>query len=98
MAGPDYMKEAFWTEVLVSSEEQVRDCLNGFDIINFKEHRTTGESVGGETHDWHIFSVVARKQALNETENWSAIDLVSSNDFRAWNFSWYYHTRQLLSY
>lgn len=61
MAGPDYKREAYWSEVLVSSEAQVRGWLNEFDIINFKEHRTTGESVGGETHDWHIFSVVARK-------------------------------------
>ncbi len=69
MANPDFKKDVYWPEILVSSERQVRGWLDGFDLINFTEHRTTGESIGGNTHDWHIFSVVARKQALKGTEN-----------------------------
>ncbi len=61
MAGSDYKREAFWSEVLVVSEEKIRCWLNGFDIISFTEHRTTGESVDGKPHQWHVFSVVARK-------------------------------------
>lgn len=62
-ASPDYNKDAFWSTVMVSTEKQVKDWLNGFDIISFREHRTTGKSVGGQMHDWNIFSVVARQQA-----------------------------------
>jgi len=64
MADPDFNQKALWSKVLVSSEEQVKDCLNGFEIINFTEYRTTGESIGRTMHDWHIFSVVARKEVI----------------------------------
>jgi SAM-dependent methyltransferase len=64
MADPDFVKKALWSKVLVSSEEQVKDCLNGFEIINFTEYRTIGESIGRTMHDWHIFSVVARKEVI----------------------------------
>lgn len=61
MAGPDYKKEAFWSEVWVVTEDQIRCWLNKFDIVSFTEHRTTGKSIEGKPHQWHVFSVVARK-------------------------------------
>ncbi len=63
MAGPNYKREAFWPEVLVVSEEQVRYWLNGFEIVSLTEHRTSGETTEGEPHQWHVFSVVARKES-----------------------------------
>lgn len=62
MACPDFNESALWSEVMISTVTEVREYLNGFDVIAFNEHRTTGESVGGVMHDWHIISVVARKQ------------------------------------
>ena len=65
MAGPEYDKDAFWPEVLVFNESQVKECFNGFDIVSFAEHKRSGIAPGGEMHDWHIFSVVARKESNN---------------------------------
>ena len=61
MAGSEYKREAFWPEVLVVSEERVRYWLNGFKIMSFTEHKTSGEITDGVPHQWHVFSVVARK-------------------------------------
>lgn len=66
---PNNTNEALWSEVWVSTQKQVRETLNGFETINFTEYRTTGGSIGGETHDWHMFSVVARKEAMQSTEH-----------------------------
>lgn len=63
MAGPDYDRTAFWPEVMVTSEEQIRSWLAGFNVVTFSEHRTSGRTVNGSLHDWHIFSVVARKES-----------------------------------
>jgi len=61
MAGLEYKKEAFWPEVFVVSEEQVRGWLIGFDILSFTEHRSEGKSADGVPYQWHVFSVVAQK-------------------------------------
>lgn len=61
MAGPGYDKDAFWPDVLVTSEEEVRSWFAGFEVVSFSEHRTSGKTVNGTCHDWHLFSVVARK-------------------------------------
>lgn len=63
MAGPNYKKEAYWPEVLVVSEEKVRRCLGSYKIESFTEHKTSGKTPDGELHQWHIFSVVARKES-----------------------------------
>ena len=68
MAGSDCKREALWPEVLVVSEEQVRYWLNGFDIISFIEHRTSREAMDGKPHQWHVFSVVARKETSRESK------------------------------
>ena len=69
MASPNNNNEALWSEVWISTQKQVREMLNGFETINFTEYRTTGESIGRETHDWHIFSVIARKEAMQGAEH-----------------------------
>ena len=55
MAGPDYKKEVFWSEVLVVSEEEVRDLLGGFKIESFTEHKTLDKTPDGNLHQWHVF-------------------------------------------
>ncbi|MCG8612571.1 MAG: class I SAM-dependent methyltransferase [Pseudomonadales bacterium] len=69
MASPNNSNETLWSEVRVSTPKQVEEILNGFETINFTEYRTTDESMGGETHDWHIFSVIARKEAMQGAEH-----------------------------
>lgn len=65
MAGPEYDREAFWPNVLVASEKIVRSWLKSFEIISFAEHRKSGIAPGGNYHQWHIYSVVARKPFSN---------------------------------
>lgn len=62
MAGPEYDWEAFWPNVLVATEEQLRSWLNSLDIVSFTEHKQSGTAPGGTDHQWHIYSVVARKR------------------------------------
>ncbi|MDN3652523.1 class I SAM-dependent methyltransferase [Thalassotalea ponticola] len=61
MAGPDYNKESYWPDVLVLTEEQVKKLFSNYKIESFSEHRTSGKTPDGEPHQWHIFSVVAKK-------------------------------------
>jgi len=63
MAGPDYNKERYWPEVLVLSTEEVKNLLWDYKIESFTEHRTSGKTPDGKPHQWHIFSVVARKES-----------------------------------
>ena len=61
MAGPDYNEEGYWSDVLALSKEQVEKLFDYFIIESFTEHRTSGKSPDGQLHQWHIFSVVAKK-------------------------------------
>ena len=61
MAGPSYDKRAFWPDVSVFDEARVKNLFQGFEILRFNEHRSSGESAPGKPHDWHIYSVVAKK-------------------------------------
>lgn len=63
MAGPHYNKEPYWPEVLVLTEEQVKELFSNYKIESFTEHRTSGKDPNGEQHQWHIFSVVAKKES-----------------------------------
>ena len=67
MAGPDYDKPAFWPNVLIANEDRVRLWLEGFEVVSFTEHKTSGQTVDGTHHQWHIFSVVARKKPNTNT-------------------------------
>lgn len=62
MASSNYDTDAFWADILVFSEEQVRSVFGGqYKILRFTEHKSLGKNEKGEPHHWHIFSVVARK-------------------------------------
>ncbi len=61
MAGPSYDKKAFWEHILVFNEEDLRLILSDFEILKFTEHNVSGESPQGIPHQWHIYSVVAKK-------------------------------------
>lgn len=61
MAGPDYKKEVYWSEVLVCTEGNIRHWLRDFEIESFTEHKSSGLAPDGNSHQWHIFSVVAKK-------------------------------------
>lgn len=61
MAGSEYDKSAWWTNVLVLHEKQVREKFDGFQILRFTEHKTSGQTSQGVPHEWHIFSVIAKK-------------------------------------
>ena len=62
MAGTDYNKERYWPDVLVLSKEEVKNLLWDYKIESFTEHRTSGKTPDGKPHQWHIFSVVAKKE------------------------------------
>ena len=46
---------------LVFNEKEVRRIFDNFEICRFTEHKTSGKTALGISHDWHIFSVVAKK-------------------------------------
>ena len=68
MAGPVYNKERYWPSVLVLSKDEVKNLLCGYKIESFTEHRTTGKTPDGKPHQWHIFSVIARKKSNNASQ------------------------------
>jgi SAM-dependent methyltransferase len=61
MAGPDYDKEAFWPDVLVFNEDELKSKFRQFEIATWDELETSGKTAQGEPHHWHIFSVIAKK-------------------------------------
>ena len=61
MAGVTYDKNNFWPDVSVFDEKEVQDIFKGYEIYRFTEHKTSGKTPQGIPHDWHIFSVVAKK-------------------------------------
>ena len=65
MAGPDYNKDAWWPDVLILNETQVRARFVDFEIVSFTEHKLSGTTPDGTPHDWHIYAVVAQKPARN---------------------------------
>ncbi len=76
MAGPDYDKKAYWPEVVVASEKNIRHWLRHFSIESFSEYKTSGETPSGEAHQWHIYSVVAKK-VLDFSHNQKHDDVVA---------------------
>ena len=62
MAGPDFDRDAFWPEVLVMTEDELRPRFGDFNILRWNEHRQSGETADGTPHDWHIYAVVAQKK------------------------------------
>ena len=66
MAAPDYDATAFWPATSVFAEDEVRELFNGYQICRFTEHKSSGTTAQGVAHDWHIFSVVAKKRRLRK--------------------------------
>jgi len=63
MAGPGYNKESYWPDILVFFEEEVKNLFDNYNIESFTEHKTSGKTPDGQSHQWHIFSVVAKKES-----------------------------------
>ncbi len=61
MAGLEYDKSAFWPDILIFDEKEVREIFKDYEIFRFIEHKSSGKTPQGIAHDWHIFSVVAKK-------------------------------------
>jgi len=61
MAGSSCSSESFWPNNLVFHEEEVKSIFERYEICSFTEHKLSGKTAQGVPHDWHIFSVVARK-------------------------------------
>ena len=61
MAGSNYNKDAYWSNILVFKEIDVRAKLKEFEVIKFTEHNLTGKTPQGTPHQWHIYSVVVKK-------------------------------------
>jgi len=69
MAGPIYDKSGFWPEVSIFEENEVRNLFKSYDICRFTEHKTSGKTALGIPHDWHIYSVVAKKSNNSNKKN-----------------------------
>lgn len=62
MASSDYDKDAYWADILVLNEKEVRALFaKSYEILRFTEHKSSGNDPDGKAHNWHIFSVVAKK-------------------------------------
>lgn len=61
MAGPSYDKSAYWSNILTFEEEDLWSKLKEFEILKFTEHNVAGKTAQGLPHQWHIYSVVAKK-------------------------------------
>jgi SAM-dependent methyltransferase len=64
MAGPLYNPGDYWPEVTAFEEEEVRALFANFEILRFTVHKSSGVTPAGEPHDWHNFSVVAKKRGI----------------------------------
>lgn len=61
MASNEFNREAYWPDILVFTEQELKSTLSNFEILKFTEHNVSGHTPRGVPHDWHIFSVVAKK-------------------------------------
>ena len=61
MADSSYDKDVYWSNRLVFTEEELWSKLKAFEVLKFTEHNVTGETPQGSPHQWHIYSVVAKK-------------------------------------
>lgn len=60
MASGEFDVDKHWGEVLVLTEDEIRQCFNDYRIHQFVEHEVDGTSATGDPHHWHIFDVVAK--------------------------------------
>lgn len=64
MAASGNNPSVFWPEVTAFEESEVRELFKNFEILRFNVHKSTGKTSQGAIHNWHIFQVVARKNAI----------------------------------
>ncbi len=62
MASATYNASAYWPDVLVFEKDDLLARFVDFEVLRFTEHEQSGFNVNGEPHDWHIYSLVARKR------------------------------------
>ena len=62
MAREPECEQTFWKTVTVLTEPEVRVLFEGYHVLRFTEHKTSGMTPQGTPHDWHIFAVVAQKR------------------------------------
>jgi len=61
MAGGDIDKGAYWPNVTVFQEQDLRARFTSFNVLRFTEHRVSGKLPNGHSTFWHIYSVVAQQ-------------------------------------
>jgi len=61
MAGPNYDKQAYWSDVMVFDEAELKSKFEKFELVKFTEHNISGKTPVGTAHRWHIYSVIAKK-------------------------------------
>jgi len=69
MASPNYNPNDYWPEVAVFEEEEVKKIFANYEIIRFNVHRSSGTTPQGNPHDWHIYSVIAKKSNKSSERN-----------------------------
>jgi len=62
MASAEYDRDAFWPDILTFTEVELKAQFHGFELIEFKEHKLSGKTSDQKDHNWHIYSVLARKR------------------------------------
>ena len=65
MASAQYNADDYWPHVCVFEEQQVSALLANYEVLRFQVYKRSGITPVGEPHDWHLFSVVARKTPVN---------------------------------
>lgn len=81
MAGPKYRAADYWPEVAAFGEQEVKELFANFEILRFNVHKSSGVTPTGDQHDWHIFSVVAKKPNKSNNYTPSAPDAASRAGF-----------------
>ena len=61
MANLSDSSKSFWSNGRVFNEHELRAILKNYKICRFTEHKSSGETSQGIPHNWHLFSVIARK-------------------------------------
>lgn len=61
MASPKYNANEYWPDVAVFKENEALMLFANYELLRFNVHKSSGTSPSGDPHDWHIYSVVAKK-------------------------------------
>jgi hypothetical protein len=61
MVSPEYNANDFWPDVAAFEEDEIKGFFADYEILRFTVHNPSGTTPSGAPHDWHIFSVAAKK-------------------------------------